>query len=515
MMKRMVHLLVVLTLITALIAIPGSLAQAQRARKRIVWSNALPTVCLDPAFGGRLPDWNTRMNIFNQLVTHKPGTLTEVAPDLAERWTVSPDGTVYTFFLRSGVKWHEGYGDLTAQDVKYSWDRLLDPATRAADNTDLKPVKSIEVVDARTVRVTLDAPTPGWLVSIANSAWTYVVNRRAVEERGNQHCLRPIGTGPYRVVRAEARGGAVLIANDDYWGGRPKIDDVEMRIIPEEAVAVLGLRSGDLDYMIVREFANIALLRRVQDTVVNVDDHFSASPYLLTMNNSRKPFNDVRVRRAMIHAIDRKTLVVKVTEALATRVAHSIVPPALFGFTEDLTKYEFDRAKAKRLLTEAGYPNGLKTSIIVLNSAYHPAVALILQAMWKQVGIDVQIDLIDVVARAARHRTGDYDMTLANRTSAEVTQALLEFDSRNIPGQNLSQYRGQGIDRLVDAQFHENDPQKRAAMIKRIQQQIAADVPAIPLWYVAEGTAARNTVKGMIPNLSWWQTRFYLFDNER
>ncbi|MGH2358981.1 MAG: ABC transporter substrate-binding protein, partial [bacterium] len=155
MMKRMMHLLLVVTLITSLIAIPGSLAQAQRARKRIVWSNALPTVCLDPAFGGRLPDWNTRMNIFNQLVTHKPGTLTEVAPDLAERWTVSTDGTVYTFFLRSGVKWHEGFGELTAQDVKYSWERLLDPATRAADNTDLRPVRSIEAVDARTVRVTL------------------------------------------------------------------------------------------------------------------------------------------------------------------------------------------------------------------------------------------------------------------------------------------------------------------------------------------------------------------------
>jgi peptide/nickel transport system substrate-binding protein len=514
MFKRIALLLAMVCLVSVTLAMPGP-AAAQRARKRLVWSNALPTVCLDPAFGGRLPDWNNRMNIFNGLVTHKPGTLTDVAPDLAERWTVSPDGTTFTFFLRSGVKWHEGFGDLTAEDVKYSWERLLNPATRAVDNSDVRPVKAIDVVDARTVRVTLTAPTPSWLTSIANSAWTYIVNRRAVEERGNQHCLRPVGTGPYRVVRAEARGGAVLIANDDYWGGRPRIDDVEMRVVPEEAIAVLGLRGGDLDYMIVREFANIALLRRVQDVVVNVDDTHSASPYLLSMNNTRKPFTDVRVRRAMTHAIDRKRLVVKVTEALATRVAHSVVPPALFGFSEDLTKYEFDRVKAKRLLTEAGFPNGLKTSIMVLNSAYHPAVATILQSMWKQVGIEVEINLIDVVARAGRHRTGDYDMTLANRTSAEVTQALLEFAARNIPGQNYTQYRGPGIDALIDSQLHDVDPRRRAATIKRIQQQVAADAPAIPLWYVAEGTAARSAVKGMIPNLSWWQTRFSLFDNER
>ncbi|MGQ0569629.1 MAG: ABC transporter substrate-binding protein, partial [Armatimonadota bacterium] len=210
----------------------GLPAYAQRARKRLVWASSLPTVCLDPAFGGRLPDWNNRMNIFNWLVVHKPGTLTEVAPDLAERWTVSPDGTVYTFFLRQGVKWQDGYGDFTAQDVKYSWERLLDPAIRVTDNSDLRPVKSIEAVDPRTVRVTLNAPTPGWLLTIANSAFTAIVNRRAVEERGNQHCLRPIGTGPYRVVRAESRGGVVLAAHDEYFGGRPRIDDVEMRVIP-------------------------------------------------------------------------------------------------------------------------------------------------------------------------------------------------------------------------------------------------------------------------------------------
>jgi len=501
-------------LIGALIAGSISTGFAQRPRKRLVWAQALPTICLDPAAGGRLPDWNNRMNIFNSLVTHKPGTLTEVAPDLAERWTVSQDGTVYTFFLRQGVRWHENFGEFTAEDVKYSWERLLNPATRAADNSDLRPVKSIDVVDPRTVRVTLNAPSAGWLTNIANSAWTGIVNRRAVEERGVGHCLRPIGTGPYRVVRAEARGGVTLVANDDYFGGRPRIDDVEMRVIPEESVAVLALRSGDIDYMLVREFPNIALLRRVANVTVNFEFTGSTSPYVLWMNNTRPPLNDARVRRALAHATDRKTLTLKVTETLASNAAQSFVPPSVFGHTTDVVKYEFDRARARRMLAEAGHPNGFKVSLMILNSAYHPATAIIIQAMWKQVGVDVQIEPLEVAVRSARQRAGDYDMALSNPTVAEVSQILQYFDPRNIPGTNLNLYKGQGLDRLIDGQDREINPQRRAAILKQIQQQLARDLPGIPLWYVSEGTAARSNVRGMIQNLGWWQSRFYLMDKD-
>ncbi|MGQ0569624.1 MAG: ABC transporter substrate-binding protein [Armatimonadota bacterium] len=512
--RALLHVAAV-ALIAILVGGVGSAVYGQRPRKRLVWASALATGCLDPALSNRLPDWNNTMNIYSQLVTHKPGTLTEVAPDLAERWTVSQDGTVYTFFLRAGVKWHEGFGELSAQDVKYSWERILDPNTRAVSNTDLRPVKSIDVVDPRTVRVTLDAPSPGWLTSVANSAFTAIVNRRAVEERGASHCIRPIGTGPYRVVRAEPRGGVVLAAHEEYFGSRPPIDDVEFRVIPEEAVSVLALRSGDIDMMIVREYANIALLGRVANVAVNADAKSASSTYMLWLNNTRKPFTDVRVRRAMIHALDRKTMVVKVTETLSTRVAHSAVPPTLFGFTEDIPKYEFDRARARQLLREAGFPNGFKTSVIALNTAYHPAAVTIAQAMWKQVGVDVEINLMDQPAIRPRQRTGDFDITISDPTNAEVSQTLQWFDPRNVPGQNLALYKGRGLDRLIDAQARETDPQKRAAILKRIQQQIASDAPGVPLWNTIQVTAARTNVKGLIPNMAWWQTRFWLMDIDR
>jgi peptide/nickel transport system substrate-binding protein len=492
-------------------------AQAQpRPRKRLVYATEYSTGCLDPVYSNRLPDWNNSMNVFSHLVNHKPGTVTEVAPDLAERWTVSQDGTVYTFFLRAGARFHENYGEVTAQDVKYSFERLMNPATQAVTSADLKPVKSIDVVDPRTVRITLSAPSPGWLTSIANSAFTGIVNRRAVEERGRAgHCLRPIGSGPYRVTRAEARGGVTMVAFDEYFGGKPPIDDVEMRVVPDEAIAVLALRSGDVDMIIVRQNSNIALLRRISDINVNMNQNNTTSTYMLWLNNTRKPFTDVRVRRALIHATDRKTLVVKVTEALITRVANSIVPPSLYGHTDDIPKYPFDRNRARALLREAGYPDGFKTSVIAINAAYHPATVTVIKEMWKQVGVDLQLDLMDVPAIRPRQRNGDFDMTISDPTNAEVSQTLQWFDPRNVPGQNLALYKGQGLDRLIDAQDRENNPQRRMEILKQIQRQIASDAPGVPLWYTLQVSAARSNVKGMIPNLGWWQTRFALMDVDR
>jgi peptide/nickel transport system substrate-binding protein len=506
---------VLVLLFVALLA-AGTVPTAQaQARKRLVWAVSFPTACIDPAYSNRLPDWQLTMNVYNGLVRQKPGSLAEVEPDLAERWDVSPDFTQYTFHLRSGVLWHENYGAFTAEDVKYSWERQLNPETRANSSADLRRVKSIEVLDPRTVRVTLDQPFPAFLVTIANSAFTAIVNRRAIQERGASHCVRPIGTGPYRVARAEVRGGALLVANDQYFGGRPKIDDVEMRIILDESVAILAFRAGELDMMVVREFPNIGLLRRTPNIVVNADDKFAASVYQLTLNNTRKPLSDVRVRRALLHALDRRKIMLTVGAGVLGQISHSHIPPAIYGFTNDVPKYDYNPARAKQLLAAAGYPNGFKVTVIAPNTAYHPAILTIVQAMWKQVGVDLQIQLLDGAALRPLQRAGDFDITSGDPTESEIGQHLARFSSREIPVLNQSQYRGRGIDALIDAQAREANPQRRLAILKQIQQQLATDLPTLPLFPTVQATAARNYVKGMVPNLGWWQQQFYRMDIER
>jgi peptide/nickel transport system substrate-binding protein len=512
--NRIARGIFVVLLVGLLAATAVQPAQSQ-ARKRLVWAVSFPTGCIDPAYSNRLPDWQLTMNVYSGLVRQKPGSLAEVEPDLAERWTVNRDFTQFTFHLRSGVRWHENHGEFTAEDVKYSWERQLNPETRANSAADLRRVKSIEVVDPRTVRVTLDQPFPAFLVTIANSAFTAIVNRRAIQERGTSHCVRPIGTGPYQVARAEARGGALLIANDQYFGGRPKIDEVEMRIILEESVSVLAFRAGELDMMVVREFPNIALLRRTPNIIVNADDKFAASVYQLTINNTRRPFTDVRVRRALLHALDRRTIMLRVGAGILGQISHSHIPPAIYGFTNDVPKYAYNPSRAKQLLREAGYPDGFRAIVIAPNTAYHPAILTIVQAMWKQVGVDLQIQLLDGAALRPRQRAGDFDLTSGDPTESEVGQHLARLDSREIPILNQSQYRGTGIDGLIDAQARETNPQRRLAILKRIQQQLATDLPTLPLFPTVQATASRSHVKGMVPNLGWWQQQFYRMDIER
>ena len=487
--------------------------------KKLTWAFSMGTNCLDPAHQTGSPDYENLHNIYSGLVAHKPGSLTDVSPDLAESWEISDDGLVYTFHLRSGVKWQEGYGDFTAEDVKYSWDRTMDPEEAAGGSPVLQnSVESVEIVDPLTVRVTLNKPSPPFLIMVAHTPNTYIVNKKAIEERGDDFCLNPIGTGPYRVVAAESNAGVTLEAFDDYYGGRPAIDMVELRVVPEESVAVLALKAGEIDFMIVRDPANIAsLFKAGPDIVVNADPQFSASTYALWLNNTREPFSDVRVRHALIHAIDRDTLAREATEGMVTSGAYSIMPPSLIGHTTDVVRYEYDPEKAKALLAEAGYPDGVKISVDSMQTAFNPIMLTIVQAYWREVGVDLEINFLDRAAIRQHQSEGNYDITVSNPTRAEADLIIDYYRCDAFPpGRNMNLYKAPDeICELMDAQIAEMDYDKRVEMLEKIQQQIAIDAPNVPLWYVSEVTAARSYVTGLIPNLGRWQPRFWLFDIEK
>jgi peptide/nickel transport system substrate-binding protein len=487
----------------------------EKETKKLTWAVAMGTNCLDPAFQTGLPDYDNIMNIYNGLVAHKPGFLTEVNPDLATRWDVSDDGFVYTFHLRPGVKWDQGYGELTAEDVKYSWERIINAENGERGGHRLAMVESIEAVDPLTVKVTLKHPFPPFLINMAHSGTFKIVNKKAIEERGEDYCLNPVGTGPYRVVWAETNGGVLLEANEDSFMGRPVIDEVEMRVTPEESVAVLALKAGEIDFMIVREPANIKALREEPDVFVNADENFSASIYALWTNNSREPLGDVRVRRALIHALDRETMVREATEGMLSLVAHSIVPPSLLGHTNDVDKYEYDPEKAKALLAEAGYPDGFKITADSMKTAFNPVMLTMVQGYWKEIGVELEINYLDRASIRQHQKEGSFDITVSNPTRAEVDQIMDSFRCGNIPpaGPNYAQYKGPC--ELIEAQASELDTSKRIGMLKEIQQRIATDAPVVPLWYPVEVTAARTYVKGLVPNLGWWTTMFWLFDIEK
>jgi peptide/nickel transport system substrate-binding protein len=501
------------TEVAAPTGVPAATAAAAEGAKKLTWAFALGTNCLDPAFQTGSPDANNMYNIYDSLVAHKNDSLTEVDPALATSWEVSPDGLTYTFQLRPGVKWHGGYGEVTAEDVKYSYDRMKNPETKAAGGAFLKPIESIEVVDPLTVRLNLSTPNPPLLLNLAHDPGAAIVNQKAVEERGREHCLRPIGTGPYEVTSAETNGGVTMQAFADAWRGKPAIDQVEMRVIPEESVAVLALKSGEIDFMVPRDPVFIQELRKTPGVVVNGDEKASASFYALWLNNSREPFDDPNVRKALIHAIDRETLVNSVTEGMITQVANSVVPPNLVGHTSDVTVYPYDLELAKSLLKEAGHESGFEITAEAIRTSDNPAMLTVVQNMWKELGVTLNISFLDRAAIRANQAAGNFDITVSNPTRAEVDGIMDYFRCQNIPGSNFPQYRG--VCDLIDQQASTADPAERVRLLEEIQKKIAEDAPIVPLWYPIEVTAARDYVTGMIPNLAGWQTRFYHFDLDK
>jgi peptide/nickel transport system substrate-binding protein len=305
-----------------------------------------------------------------------------------------------------------------------------------------------------------------------------------------------------------------LQAFDGYFGGEPKIDTVELQVVPEESVEVLALKSGQLDYAVIRDPANISTLMTSKELVANGDPNFTTSVYALVMNNTRKPFDDVRVRRAMIHALDRETLVKQVTEGLITRVANSVLPPTLIGFTDDVPKYSYDPAMAKKLLTEAGYANGIEVTAEGFKVSYNPAMLTVAQGMYKQAGITLNISYLENAALRDHQAKGNYDITVVDLNRAEPDAFMDRYRCELFPpGPNLAMYKGPC--EMVTAQAKEVDPAKRVDMLQAIQKQIATDAPIVPLFNTLQLTFAQKHVTGMIPNLSTYQTRFYMFDIQK
>ena len=179
-------------------------------------------------------------------------TTAEVEPDLAESWTLSPDGTVWTFKLKKGVQFHKGFGELTAEDVKFSFERQISRAPGTRFGVNLEVIKSIEVVDPYTVQIALKAFDPIFLLRMVGYQQGYILSKKAVEKLGDQFKWNPVGTGPFYFERHSPREKIVLKAFDKYYGGRPQIDEVQWFDVPEDATKLIGLEKGTFDLLYPR-----------------------------------------------------------------------------------------------------------------------------------------------------------------------------------------------------------------------------------------------------------------------
>ncbi len=354
---------------------------------------------LDPAIGYDWQNWSMIKSLFDGLMDYVPGTTT-LRPGLAESYEISPDGLVYTFKLRPGVKFHNGR-EMTAEDVKYSLDRVTNPATQSPgagffasiagfDAAGEGGLSGVEVVDPQTVKITLTRPDATFLHVMALN-FSFVVPKEVVEAEGADFGKKPVGTGAFKLTEWTLGQRLVFEKNPDYWiAGVPYLDSFTVEVGQEPVVALLRLQNGEVD--IPGDGIPPAKFQEVMADPVQAGRVVKGGQLhtgYVTMNVTQAPFDKVEVRKAVNMAIN-KDRVVQIINGRAVP-ANQPLPPSMPGYTKDYGGYPYDVEGAKKLLADAGYPDGFETELFVMNTDPNPRIAQAIQQDLAAIGIKATI----------------------------------------------------------------------------------------------------------------------------
>jgi len=484
--------------------LPGLVASVDAARKKVVRIAYEEQETLDPhaAILGQtqaslriLYRGLTRFAIREAAETAPDGTevvkqrvtTAEVEPDLAESWTVSDDGTVWTFKLRRGVQFHKGYGELTAEDVQYSLERQMrrERGMRFAKNLDV--IRDVTIVGPYTVRITLKQHDPVFPLRMVGYQQGYVVSKKAALAFGDEFGWNPVGTGPFYFHRRLPRQKVVFRAFEDYHGGRPAIDEIHWYDVPEDATKLLGLEKGTFD-IAFPSVVTADLKAQAAALGAVLDERGPGQQYRLYFNVTQPPFDDIRVRRAFMHAIDRQAIVDTLWPDGLGTVATSPLPPGYFGHVAvEMPAYNPDLAR--RLLAEAGYPDGLTIRDYFMTRSYgYPKIMVMVQEQLKRAGVDLQLRLVEhpTYHQNIRRNLNPFVLYGGTRLPDGDVMLGLFFHSGEAPdpatgnqGTNFAHYRG--IDDLLAAGRRTRDPGQRAALYREAQRRILRDAVCLPI----------------------------------
>lgn len=457
---------------------------------------------LDPALSTDVQTGETITLIFDNLTRFDIDANLE--PGLAERWDVDSAGLVYTFHLRPDVTFHDGR-PVVAEDVRASFLRVLDPASTGGRNWPLMPiagarayaagesqdVRGIRVLDDSTVQIEITEPLNLFPKLLAMPVAAIVPT--PTPPRFDQ---QPIGSGPWRFVSWAHDDAIILSANENYWGGRPAEDTLIIRIIPEPLTQAAEFEAGNLSVVEVP----FGETRRWEQ---NQSDLLQRRPALrdlyIAINTTRGPLADVRVRRALNHAVDVETILRTVMGGRGVRAAGSI-PPGIEGYDSTRTPYRHDPELAKRLLAEAGYPNGFPLQLWRTQRSELARIAQAVQSDLGEVGIRVEIVERDASSAREAARAGEADMFISDWYAdypdpENFTYPL--FHSRNAgPGGNMAFLRNPAIDAMIMEMRSTPDSARKVALARQVDQAVFEQAPWVFLWFPVDMWAVRPEIEG-------------------
>lgn len=452
---------------------------------------------LDPHRSTAAQDSHVFSLMFDGLVRFAPGSteIDGIEPDLATEWTSSEDGLEWTFTLRPDVAFHGDRGTMTAEDVVYSLDRAADPE-RSIFSSKYVAFEEVEALDDMTVKITLSEPVPSLLGLVADYQGGYVVSKAAAEEMGEDFRMAPVGTGPFAFEEYRPQEALILAAHEDYFRGAPQIERIEYCYIPSDSTRTLAFRSGEIDmYYGRRDQGFVDQMADVEGARVVV--FAPAQSRVLHINTGVEPLDDVRVRRAIMHAIDTDELRQSVGPDITTD-SPAPIPNGYLGWTDDLPRYEHDPERARELLAEAGHPDEVELDAIISQLSTLLEPMQVVQEQLRQVGIDVNLEIVDHPNFSPRIRANESDLVFYGAARFPTADAFLtEFYS----GENLAGPDGGNnwslctmADEEILAARSEPDPERAAELWKTAQTELMENACAKPLFELVQVWVVRDNI---------------------
>ena len=479
-------------------------ASAQTAREALVVGMEAEPPGLDPGQALGLHTLRVTAQLFETLVA-TPDDSTEVVPGLAESWTTSADGLAWTFKLRRGVRFHDGT-PLEAAAVKFTFDRVIDPSHPHAKSGKwsfvagyLSSVKSVDALDPLTVRLNLKYPTSSLaaLLALPNCA---IVSPAAFAKDPAAFDSWPVGSGRYRFETWERGSRLVLKRNDDYWGVKGRPQTLVYRAIPDATTRVTELLTGGVDLILPIAPDFIEKLEKTPQ--VTVHKKTGLTVWYVGFNVDKKPFTDKRVRQAFNHAVNKDAIVRDILKGTGVPAVGPLLP-GTWAADPALRKYAYDPAAAKRLLAEAGYPNGLEVDFWVPESGsgmQSPVeMSTVIQSNLAAIGVKAPLKTFEWGSYLGKLRSDAPVMfALSWFLKSEDPDLSLYplFFSKNSPLPNRSNYANPDVDALLLQARQVADRGKRAELYRKAQQIIVADAPWIFVDHEQQVVATRAGLKG-------------------
>lgn len=436
---------------------------------------------LDPRVGTDAQSERIGKLIFDSLL--KRDEHFNLQPGLAERWEIR-DPLTYVFHLRRGVRFHDGR-PLTARDVLWTFESVMNGAVITPKASTYRLVERIEAPDDHTVIFRLKEPYATLLWNVSEGAMGIVPHGS-----GKDFNQSLVGSGPFRFVRAEQDREVVLARNDDYWGEKPRLARVRFNVVPDTTTRALELEKGSADLAINALTADMVATIRKQDKLVVQTAPGTIYTYLAF--NLRDPIlRDVRVRRAIAYAIDRRPMIEYLWRGLA-RPAKSVLPPQHWAYNGDVPAYDHDPVKARALLDEAGYRpvNGVRFHLTMKTSTEETTrlFAAVLQQQLREIGIALDIRTFEFATFYSDVVKGSFQLFSLRWIGGNEDPDIFEhiFYSTSVPPKraNRGYYSNPRVDALIDAGRRELDQEKRRQLYAELQRIVAEDLPYVNLWYL-------------------------------